>query len=302
MIKYKEFENSFAEIWRVYISGSSESGKTKFAETLLKSDLIKYDRLYYFHPDIHEESPVDWHKTLDVPVIYQAGLPTESDLLDIPRHSCIVLDDLFSEACKVKHVDYLFRVLSSKHKLNVIIMTQRYFSEGDIGRSIRNSSNYHVLLRNADERTNAKVGTFMDLKKDFLLANKLNSRNPFPYIFIDRTKFGRLSGIFIYIDLFSKYKFVIKDSMPSYILSEADFKKYFSLTEKNLAEKNENQIRETTTRKSKQNNKSASDAELCRAEKRLQRTRDRQRERRLEYNIQRKVRKTLLKHKIRPQL
>ena len=238
MIKYREFDENFAEIWRVFISGSSEAGKTYFARQLLEKKFFKYNRIYYYHPDIQETFPVDWTEHFSIPIFFQAGIPSEKELLEIPHYSCIVLDDLFTQACGSRQIDYLFRVLSSKRKLSVIIMTQRYFAEGDIGRNIRNSSNYHVLMTNADERTNMRVASVMDLKLDFKKAIELNKNKLYPYIFIDKTKYARLSGIKIYIDIFSRAKQVIYNSMLSYLISEADFKAHFSIIDNNVAVKN----------------------------------------------------------------
>ena len=145
MIRYSEIKSKLfdAEIWRVFISGSSSAGKTYFAKKLLANKFFNYERIYYYHPDIAEEFPVDWN-SLKKPVIFQAGIPSRKELLDTPNNSCIILDDLFTEACKSKDISYLFRVLSSKKKIHVIIMTQRYFAEA--GLDIRNSSNFHVLI------------------------------------------------------------------------------------------------------------------------------------------------------------
>ena len=62
-------------------------------------------------------------------------------------------------------------------------MTQRYFAEGPNGLNIRNCSNYHVLMRNADERTNERVGYSMKLTNEIKTANKINEKNLYPYIF-----------------------------------------------------------------------------------------------------------------------
>ena len=115
MIKFREIESKLfdAEIWRVFISGSSSAGKTHFAKKLLAQNFFAYERVYYFHPDIAEDFPVDW-TDLHKPVIFQAGLPSRKELLEIPPKSCIVLDDLYTEACKSDDISYLFRVLSSK--------------------------------------------------------------------------------------------------------------------------------------------------------------------------------------------
>ena len=257
MFLFKEIEEKPADIWRVFIAGSSSAGKTHFARQLLAANFFKCNRVYYHHPDLKEEFPVNWNNCLNKQVIYSAGLPTEDDLLSIPHYSCVVLDDLFAEAAECKTIDYLFRVLSSKRKLHVIIMTQRYFADGkrSTALNIRNSSNYHVLMSNSDERTNKRVALSMNLNKEFNIATDLNSEKLYPYIFIDRTNYGRVSGIQIYTDIFSRCKQIIYKSMPSYVVSESDFKAYFKIIDTNLATKN-GVDSATTENSSKQNNES----------------------------------------------
>ena len=236
MIRYREIKSfKFADIFRIFISGSSATGKTYFAKALLKRNIFNFSRIYYFHPDFHEHSPVDWHEDFDKPVLYQAGIPSLKDLLEIPENSCLVFDDLFSQCCESKDIDYLFRVLSSKRKLNVIIMTQRYFAEGKCGLSIRNSSNYHVLMRNADARTNLNVANSMQLKPEITKAIDENKNKLYPYIFIDRTNQARVNGLQIYIDILSKRFEVIIDRMKYFLISEADFKSCFTKSDKNIA-------------------------------------------------------------------
>ena len=236
MIRYREIKSfKFADIFRIFISGSSATGKTYFAKALLKRNIFNFSRIYYFHPDFHEHSPVDWHEDFDKPVLYQAGVPSLKDLLEIPENSCLVFDDLFSQCCESKDIDYLFRVLSSKRKLNVIIMTQRYFAEGKCGLSIRNSSNYHVLMRNADARTNLNVANSMQLKPEITKAIDENKDKLYPYIFIDRTNQARVNGLQIYINILSKRFEVIIDRMKYFLISEADFKSCFTKSDKNIA-------------------------------------------------------------------
>ena len=240
MIRYREISSfQFAPIFRVFISGCSASGKTFFAHQLLKSNLIKYDRVYYFHPDFHEHSPVNWHESLDKPVLYHPGIPALEELLEIPEYSVLVFDDLMTQCCEAKQIDYLFRVLSSKRKLNVIIMTQRYFSNGRNGLSIRNSSNYHVLLRNADARTNQLVANSMQLKTEITKAQAENKSRLYPYIFIDRTNEARVNNLQIYTNLFSSHKEVIIGSMKYYLISESDFNQQYHCVGDNLAKLNE---------------------------------------------------------------
>ena len=100
MIKFREINGKLfnAEVWRVFISGSSSAGKTYFAKQLLSKNFFNYDKVFYFHPDIAEAQPVDW-SDIGKPVMFQAGLPTREELIDLPSNSCIVLDDLYTEAC-----------------------------------------------------------------------------------------------------------------------------------------------------------------------------------------------------------
>ena len=104
MLKIKEIDCFSSDIWRVFISGSSSAGKTYFAKQLLNSGYFKYDRIYYYHPDIEEDFPVEWDS---LPVFCQAGLPTSDDLLSLPPYSVVILDDLFTEACKEKFISCL---------------------------------------------------------------------------------------------------------------------------------------------------------------------------------------------------
>ena len=231
MIRYREIHNfEFAKIFRIFISGSSSAGKTTFAKSLLERGLFAYNRVYYYHPDFHEHAPVNWHNELDKPVIYQAGIPSLKELLEIPEHSCLVFDDLFTQCCESKDIDYLFRVLSSKRKLNVVIMTQRYFSDGKCGLSIRNSSNYHVLMRNADARTNLIVASSLQLKPEITKAIEINKQKLYPYIFIDRTNQARVNNLQIFTDILSRHLEVVIGRMKYYLISEADFTSSFTIT------------------------------------------------------------------------
>ena len=235
MFRYKEVQLNFSDIFRVFISGSSASGKTYFARRLLEEKLFDFKRVYYFHPDFHETSPVEW----PFDILYHPGLPTLEDLLDIPEKSCLIFDDLYHECVNSNEIDYLYRVLSSKRKLHCIVMTQRYFAQGKHAVSIRNSSNYHVLMRNADERINLRAADSMNLKKEVVIANEYNENEMYPYMFIDRSNQARVTGIKVYIDLFSKYMKIIMKSGLKYMIDSSDFQARFKLIDSNVAVENE---------------------------------------------------------------
>ena len=231
-----------------------------FAEKLLQKRFFKYERIYYYHPDLQESFPTNWKNNFREPVLYQAGLPTEDELLSIPQYSCVVFDDLFTKACESRLIDYLFRVLSSKRKIHCIIMTQRYFAEGSNGLNIRNSSNFHVLMNNADERTNLRVADTMNLRKELKLAIQNNQSELYPYIFIDRTNHARVNGLQIYVDIFSRYQKAIHKLMLVYLVNETDFKSNFNLLDNHTAVKNENTVERVSNDRDESNSKETSTA------------------------------------------
>ena len=236
MIRYREVDLNFSDIWRVFISGSSSAGKTYFANQLLKLGLFQFDTIYYFHPDFHETQPVDWdYKN----IVFVPGLPSLDDLLAIAPNSCLIFDDLYEECSNDKNIDYLYRVLSTKRQLHCMIMTQRYYSQGKFSLNIRNSSNYHVLMRNADENTNLRVAHTMKLKPEIEKANELNENKMYPYIFIDCNNFSRLSGIKVFIDIFGKVKKVIMKNDAYALILLREFDSEFTKLGGNLAIRNE---------------------------------------------------------------
>ena len=144
LLQEKKFDYPF----RIFVSGSSQSGKTHFSRELLNNcHLFKesVENVKYYHPDYLSDCPVNWHESLDVPVSYQSGLPTLDQICQLPRNTCIVLDDLYEECINSKAIDYLFRVLSGKRNISVIIMSQRYFAQGKFGMNIRNNCNFTVI-------------------------------------------------------------------------------------------------------------------------------------------------------------
>ena len=225
MIRFRELHDDFPDIWRVFISGCSSAGKTFFAKQLIESNFIQFNRIYYFHPDFHEQCPVDWERS---DIIFIPACPGMDELLKIPNNSCIILDDLFAECKDSKAIDYLFRVLSGKRKLHVLIMTQRYFSNGTYTLNIRNSCNIHVLMRNADELSNMRAARTMNLKKEVTTADEYNKSVLFPYIFINKTNQARVSGLQVLIDIFSKYRKVVMNDSIWFLISERDFNKAFA--------------------------------------------------------------------------
>ena len=238
IFRAREIELTYPDIWRIFISGSSSAGKTYFAKQLLSTGLMKVERIYYFHPDIQEDFPVDWCEYFkDIPIVCDSGLPTVEELNEMPPYSVVVLDDQFTECAESKQMSHLFRVLSSKKKLHLMIMTQRYYDMGSKGLNIRNCSNYHVLMSNTDIRTNHRVGFQMGLDKEIKLAEKLNKQKLYPYIVIDRTNQARVNGIQVYTDILSKHKEIILKGNVFTVVPAVDFKRKHELSSDGFARK-----------------------------------------------------------------
>jgi len=235
-------ENKFDYPFRIFISGSSQSGKTYFARELIENNHVfngKLSAIHYYHPDYLSERPVEWHTSLSIPVTYQSGIPNLNDLCKIEKHSCIILDDLYEECINSQAIDYLFRVLSGKKMLSVIIMSQRYFAHGKFGMNIRNNCNFTVLMRNSDGRVNARVASLLNQKTAITRAiEDTYTNNYYPYIFIDSSPRGQVSGYRVYTNIFSKYQEVYDTKgMKSYVIAENDFLQNFSITNSTTAER-----------------------------------------------------------------
>ena len=237
VIEHDKFDYPF----RIMLSGSSQSGKTFFARELLNHVSTLFDAniqlIKYYHPDYLATRPVSWHSLLSIPICYNSGVPTLSELCDLEPHTCVVLDDLYEECIQSKSIDYLFRVLSGKKNISVMIMTQRYFSNGKFGMNIRNQCNYTVLLRNVDALLNNRLASQLNLsipvKKAII---ETFQENYWPYIFIDSSPRGQVTSVRVYTDIFTKYKvFYTSVGMKAYIISETDFLQHFKIINKSTA-------------------------------------------------------------------
>lgn len=233
-VRYREANFDFASPVRVFISGCSGAGKTLFARDFIKQINVK--RIYYFHPDLNETKPTDWEQYLEQPIVYNSEFPTVDDLSDYPEFSCLVFDDLINECVNNKAIDYLFRVLSRKLKYHVIIMSQNYFPHGRYTISIRNCSNYHVLMRNSDASMTRRIATSLGLKQEITKAIEYNCDKLYSYIFVDRTNQATVNKVEVYIDILSRIRIAVRKSMKYYLLAESDFKQCFEIKDCDLAE------------------------------------------------------------------
>ena len=237
-ITFKRINGELFEFpFRMIISGSSQCGKTTFAERILRENVFgrKPEFILYCHPDLCGGTPVNWEDTLDIPITYHTGVPTLAALQQLNSNTVVVLDDLYEECITSRGVDQLFRVISGKKNISVIAMTQRYFAQGRFGMNIRNNCTSTVIMRNADERINKKLGNLFNCKKDFEIALKEFQDKQFPYIMINHTRCSLVTGCRIYTKVFGKCKFVIMNGENLALMPKRIFRKHFKVIARNQA-------------------------------------------------------------------
>ena len=262
-------DSRFSFPFRMILSGSSGSGKTYFAgELLQRPDLFEdqIDAVVYYYPCYLSEAPVTWHKQLAVPVSYHVGIPTKQDLMNLAPKTCVVIDDSFDEAIKSSAIDHLFRVISGKRNICVIIMTQNNFSKGKYGREIRNSCNFTVMFRNCcDVSINENIARMAGLKKAYDAALNSNYGQQYPYLFLDQSQKGQLSPYRLYTDIYSRHKIVFSvDGMKAVVIGAQDFEQFFDLFSNGLEftaeEKNANKPTKVSQTKEPSNEESRGDS------------------------------------------
>jgi len=225
---------------RAIFSGSSQSGKTFLIGKILENQKNMFEDGFefvkYYYPTYLDESPVEYHMLTDTPVAYSAGFPTKDEILALPQNSLVVIDDQADVAMKSDLISQLFKVISGKKNISVILVTQNYFMQGKHSRDIRNSCNYAALFRNCcDHLLNKRVATAFGLKLAYEAAEKeIYSKDVYPYVFIDQTQRAQLSSYRLYTAVLGDFKIAYSSTgMKGYILSEDDFLSAFKIVSEN---------------------------------------------------------------------
>ena len=128
-IEVSERENfTFENTFRLYLAGTTQSGKTTFCFNILKNCLTKtpISEVHYYFPSCLDESPIDWHEELDIPIYYKTGLPDPSDYQSMKPNALLIIDDQAQVALNSADIDFLFRVISGKRNLNLIMLKKDF--------------------------------------------------------------------------------------------------------------------------------------------------------------------------------
>ena len=290
----------FVKPLRAIFSGSSQSGKSYLIGEILENQEKLFGDSFtfvkYFYPTYLEESPVDYHTKTDTPVAYEAGFPTREHIIALPKNSLLVIDDQAVKAVKSDLIGQLFKVISGKRNISVILVTQNYFTPGHYSRDIRNSANYVALFRNcADAGLNRRVAKAFGLKEAYNSAERdTYSTLVYPYIFIDQSQQAQLSNYRVYVDIFGDCKIAYSTTgMKGYVLTEKDFlsaykiiadKKLFVIAARKYEDK-KRQISESTSSSTTQQ-KTSFDSPKRRKESKKTKKKHKQRREKLESQSQ----------------
>ena len=227
---------AFSLPMRAIFSGSSQSGKTFMIGEMLKHQneifSSNFEFVKYYYPTFLDEAPVEYHEFIDTPISYTAGFPTKSEVLSYPKNTLMIIDDQSDTAVKSDLISQIFKVISGKKNLSIILVTQNYFMQGRHSREIRNSCNYVGLFRNCcDDNLNTRVAQAFGLKAAYATAEKdLFHCEIYPFIFIDQTQRGQISQYRLYTKIIGRIREAYsKTGMKGYILSEEDFKAAFKI-------------------------------------------------------------------------
>lgn len=179
-------KNTLPENFRLLVSGPTGCGKTTFVKNLITSKRLKskITHIYYIYPDSFDAPPVDWHTLPNLIITYCPFIPDHDFISNIKKNSLLVLDDVFDSAIKSRAISDALRI-HSRRRFSMILITQNFFDSGKHSVSMRNQLNAVVLFRNfGNVRTNRQVADQLDVKQQFLQAEKATESRKFDPIVI----------------------------------------------------------------------------------------------------------------------
>ena len=119
-------------------------------------------------------------------VEYIPGIPDVSFFDDICENSLIVIDDLWTEACRSSDIVKAFKVFSRKKKISLIIISQSYFGGQEGGREIRNNVDNIVLFQNhGDADLNNRIMRKLGYTNAYRQSLDIWKRRRHPYIIVN---------------------------------------------------------------------------------------------------------------------
>ena len=245
--------NRLASPFRLIVAGGSGSGKTELVKRMIKEDLSKrFKDIHYCYPSYLTEIPADF----SVPVQYNAGLLSTSELKDIPDGSLIIIDDLMMESAANEDVAKLFTVVARKRNISVILLVQNIYQQGKYFRNIRLNATGIIMFKfRAGRDVNKRLLRDLGLQ-DMISVDQLDRAlsKKYSYILFDLHPDRHCDFGCVRSNIFDT-NFRVFYNMEYVAITKADFLKYFKIIEsksgKIKAIKNEIEIKKKPDRKRK---------------------------------------------------
>jgi hypothetical protein len=186
-----EIESAFSLLhpFSLIISGISQSGKTRWFETLLNSMslinptpvriIISYTEDQQVYHDIVQRNPR---------IELTRGLDFELSDFDSSCPSLIVIDDQMEKVQKEEKIQTLFTKGIHHKSISVILITQNLYPQGKHSRDIRLNSHYLVIMKSPTFASQVNyLGRQLFPKTPCFLpdAYKRATEKPYSYLFIN---------------------------------------------------------------------------------------------------------------------
>src|SRR5882724_4159236 len=182
---------AFVTPFTCIIAGATGSGKTNFLTQALlwQSETFScrhIDRLVYCYGTYLEETFATLRQYFPTIELIN-GLPTDDTDFDSSENNVLIIDDLMTDAVKSSTVSNYFTRGSHHKNLSVILLTQNYFHQGSVARTINLNAHYTVLFKNPRNVQQVSfIGRQMfSTDRELKEAYKDATSRPYGYLFID---------------------------------------------------------------------------------------------------------------------
>ncbi len=171
------------------VSGPTGCGKTQFVVRLILEEMFypKPQRIIWFYSE--------WQPLYDHLQSIKSNIEFEKELtqtiytsLDSKVRNLIILDDQMSKVGDNVLLSQLFTEGSHHRNLTVIYLVQNLFDKGKCQRTVNLNSNYKVLFKNPQDKSQIKIiadRAFPDQKEYFMKSFKDATKESYGYLLLD---------------------------------------------------------------------------------------------------------------------
>ena len=166
---------SIAYPFRILIGGSINSGKSQYIDDFLTTKYARnIERIYYFGNDKHH--------------LYKSkiGLPST---LDFPRHSCIIIDNLYSDSIRSDSIKKLYDK-SARKKWSIILSSKDLSESGRYSNYFITNSNYIAVSPTTNRLWNRKLAEEFELQLAYKIAYEEFRKLSHKFLMFNQSEIG----------------------------------------------------------------------------------------------------------------